>query len=83
MFFYDILGGTTIAGIFNPLLLQPKTIKTHNRDYLTKPAPDGPVSRASASTKVAVVMDTEATLHDIQRFGKGIVHHVLRKGVDY
>ncbi|KAG0148906.1 hypothetical protein CROQUDRAFT_371363 [Cronartium quercuum f. sp. fusiforme G11] len=78
IFFYDALGGTTIAGIFNPLLLQPRTMKTHNHDYLTKPVSDQPIR-----TKVSVVMDRESTLQNIQRFGSGIIHQVLRKGVDY
>lgn len=82
MFFYDSLGGTTISGIFNPLLLQPKTIKTHNHEYLTKPALDQS-TKANASTKGLVVMDTEATLQGIQRLGVGIIHRILQKEVDY
>lgn len=82
MFFYDALGGTSIAGIFNPLLLVPKTMKTHNHDYLTKPVSDQP-TKTSASTKALVVMDTDATLTSIKTIGTGIIHHILRKGVDY
>ncbi|EGG06976.1 uncharacterized protein MELLADRAFT_86177 [Melampsora larici-populina 98AG31] len=82
MFFYDTLGGTSIAGIFNPLLLVPKTMKTHNHDYLTKPVSDQP-AKTSASSKALVVMDTDATLASIKMIGTGIIHHILQKGVDY
>ncbi|KAH9815393.1 Nrap protein [Melampsora americana] len=82
MFFYDALGGTSIAGIFNPLLLVPKTMKTHNRDYLTKPISDQP-TKTNLSTKALVVMDTDATLSSIKKIGTGIIHHILQKGVDY
>ncbi|MBW0469103.1 hypothetical protein O181_008818 [Austropuccinia psidii MF-1] len=78
-FFYDPYGGPLIAGLFNfPLISQPKSMRTHHHDYLTKPVGE------MIGKRRKVVMDGEASLNEIiEGIGRGIICKVLKKGVDY
>lgn len=70
VFFYDRLGGTTIAGSWNPLLLKARTFR----------ALLGYSTRVEGSSKKAqVVLNVDGVLAEIARMGQGLIKEVIKQ----
>ncbi|KAG8821942.1 hypothetical protein FRC18_011163 [Serendipita sp. 400] len=69
LFFYDKMGGTVIAGSWNPLVRQPKAFR----------ALLGYSSRADGQKKGQVSLNVDAILGEIARMGQGLIKEIVKQ----
>ena len=75
IFFYDAHGGSSIMGLWNPEVLQPRNFKPF-LGYSTTPCE---VTRADGTTEASsslVELNKQAILSEMQRLGEGMVDKV-------
>ena len=85
MLFYDHLGGTTIAGSWNPLLVKEKTFRAL-LGYSTRPEGSSKVSLIDSRSrkklnfpqKAQVTLNADSILTEIARMGQGLIKEVVK-----